>query len=48
MNRDQLEEKIYKSASAELIDKGYISPINVLIQMDQLTVKQVEDWRFKK
>ncbi|MEK4302362.1 hypothetical protein MKY30_23675 [Oceanobacillus sp. FSL W8-0428] len=40
--------KIYKNASAELRDKGYISPINVLVQMDRLTVKQVEGWRFKR
>lgn len=40
--------KIYINASAELRDKGYISPINVLVQMDRLTVKQVEGWRFKR
>ncbi|WP_175637095.1 hypothetical protein [Oceanobacillus sojae] len=48
MNRNQLEEKIHKSASAVLAENGYISPIDVLIKMDRLTVKQVEDWRFKR
>lgn len=48
MNRNQLEEKIHKSVSAVLAENGYISPIDVLIKMDRLTVKQVEDWRFKR
>ncbi|WP_194165511.1 hypothetical protein [Oceanobacillus sp. CFH 90083] len=43
MNRQQLEETIYKDASAVLIGKGYISPMEVLIKMDRLTSKQVED-----
>jgi len=29
-------------------EKGYISPIDLLVRMDRITIKQVEDWRFKR
>jgi hypothetical protein len=29
-------------------EKGYISPIDLYVRMEWLTMKQVEDWRFKR
>ncbi|MFD1067764.1 hypothetical protein [Oceanobacillus locisalsi] len=48
MNRQQLEKNIYKYATEVLTEKGYVSPIDILLKMNKLSKKQVEDWRFKR
>ncbi|WP_080875200.1 hypothetical protein [Oceanobacillus timonensis] len=48
MNKEQLEKNIYKHATELLTEKGYVSPIDILMKMDKLSKKQVEDWRFKR
>ncbi|MEK4305812.1 hypothetical protein [Oceanobacillus sp. FSL K6-0251] len=48
MNRQQLEKNIYKYASELLTEKGYVSPIDVLMKMEKLSKKQAEGWHFKR
>jgi hypothetical protein len=30
------------------MEKGFVSPIDLLIKLDRISQKQVEEWRFKK
>ncbi|PLR86790.1 hypothetical protein CVD25_18105 [Bacillus canaveralius] len=48
MSRKDIEKKVYSCASELLHEKGYVSPVDLLIKMDRLTKKQVEEWRFGK
>lgn len=41
--------KRFWSCAEQLIDeKGYVSPVDLLVKMELITNKQVEDWRFKR
>ncbi|PLR75331.1 hypothetical protein CU633_21710 [Bacillus sp. V3-13] len=48
MSRKDIEKKVYSCASELLHEKGYVSPVDLLVKMDRLTKKQVEEWRFGK
>jgi hypothetical protein len=46
MSKEKLVQKARECAGKVLEAKGYISPIDVLVVMERITPKQVEDWRF--
>ena len=46
MNHVELKEKIHSAAYTLLQEKNYVSPIEVLIKINILSVKDYEDWRF--
>lgn len=46
MGKKDLTQKVWHHAGELVNEKGYAAPIDVLVKMEQLTVKQVEDWRF--
>lgn len=48
MSRKKIEANVRKNAIELMKEKGYISPIDLLVRMDRITMKQVEDWRFKR
>lgn len=48
MSRQKIEANVRKCATELMKEKGYISPVDLFIRMDRLTMKQVEDWRFKR
>jgi len=48
MNRQQIVKKLSKITSALLIEKGYISFVDVLIRMGYISNEDYENWRFKK
>ncbi|SHG23465.1 hypothetical protein [Ornithinibacillus halophilus] len=48
MSYTRIEQRIQQEAPVLLEEKGYISPIDLLIKMDKLTAKQVEDWRHNR
>lgn len=48
MTKKKIEERVYKYATELLVEKGFVSPIDLLIKMDKITSKQVQDWRLKK
>ncbi len=48
MKEEVLEENVYKNAKLLLKEKGYVSPLEILIKMGRIKQKEVEDWRFKK
>lgn len=48
MNRQKLEQRV-KQYALELVNaKGYVSPIDLLLQIGWLTDEQVKQWRFGK
>jgi hypothetical protein len=48
LNKTEIEKKV-RAVSAELLqEKGYVSPLDVLVKMNRITTKQVEDWRMKR
>lgn len=47
MSRKDLQKRVRKCAGELVAEKGYVSPVDLLIRMDRLTPKQVKDWRFK-
>lgn len=48
MSQKKIEASVRKYATELMKGKEYISPVDLLIKMDRITVKQVEDWRFKR
>ncbi|WP_243292649.1 hypothetical protein [Bacillus sp. FJAT-47783] len=48
MNRIKLEAKVYVAAEKLVEEKGYVSPIDLLVEIGRLKIKQVEEWRFRK
>ena len=48
MNRIDLIKKMNEASSVVLREKGYISFVDILIQMDKLSREDYEAWRFRK
>ncbi|MFD1037794.1 hypothetical protein ACFQ3N_05140 [Virgibacillus byunsanensis] len=48
MSKKKVEQKVRQHATELMKEKGYISPVDLLVKMERLTPKQVKDWRFKK
>lgn len=44
--KDQLYPAVVQAASALLKSKGYVAPVDLLLELRRLTPKQYEDWRF--
>lgn len=48
MSKKKIEQSVYRHATELLEEKGFISPVDLLVKMERLTHKQVEDWRLKR
>ena len=48
MSKMKVEKQVRKHATELVKEKGYVSPVDLLVRTDRLTSKQIEDWRFKK
>lgn len=48
MNRYDLRKKVWVCAGELIAGKGYVSPVDLLVKMERLTPRQVEDWRFRR
>lgn len=48
MSRKKIDTNVRHCATKLAEEKGFISPVDLLIKMDRIKVKQVEDWRFKR
>ena len=48
MTTKDIEKRVFKCATMLMNEKGYISPVDLLVKMERITPKQVEEWRFKK
>lgn len=48
MSKDDMRKKIWSCAGQLVDEKGYVSPLDLLVRMERITQKQVEDWRFKR
>ena len=46
MNVMEIRKKVNEVAEELLYKKGYVAPVDVLIKMDVISVKDYEDWRF--
>jgi hypothetical protein len=46
MSRIKIEKKVYTCAFELLQEKGFVSPIDLLVKMERIAPKQVEEWRF--
>ena len=45
-NQDKYYEKVVRAMAAVLERQESVSPIDVTMQLQRLTPKQIEDWRF--
>ena len=45
MNRNELKKKVRVTAGSLLYEKGFISPVDLLIEIGYLTSESYEDWR---
>jgi GTP cyclohydrolase FolE2 len=43
--QDKFYEKVVRAMAAVLERQEFVSPIDVMLQVQRLTPKQVEDWR---
>ncbi len=48
MNNRKLKENVRRSAALLIRKKGYISPFDMLMELDYLSLKDYEDWRKNK
>ena len=48
MSKKKIEANVYRHASELLKEKGFVSPVELLVKMGRLTTENVEDWRFKR
>ncbi|WP_249872385.1 hypothetical protein [Oceanobacillus saliphilus] len=48
MSKKKIEQQVYRYAGDLLHEKGYISVVDLLMKMERLTDKQVNDWRLKR
>ncbi|MFC4617580.1 hypothetical protein ACFO4N_02415 [Camelliibacillus cellulosilyticus] len=48
MNRQDLKNKVVRSAGKLLNEKGYVSPVDLFLEMDKLSKKDYEAWRKKQ
>ena len=48
MNRNELKKKVRIIAGTLLYEKGYIRPVNLLMEIGYLTSESYEDWRRKR
>lgn len=48
MNRQDMRKRIWSCAGQLVDEKGYVSPVDLLVKMERFTQKQLEDWRFKR
>jgi hypothetical protein len=48
MSRQDLKKRVWKCAGQLFAEKGHVSPVDLLVKMERLTPKQVEDWRFRR
>lgn len=48
MNRYNLSKRVWKCAGQLVAEKGYVSPVDLLVKMERLTPQQVEEWRFRR
>jgi len=48
MNNSKLREKVRVTAGTLLYEKGYISPVDLLMELEYLTQKSYTDWRHKR
>ncbi|MEI3612386.1 hypothetical protein [Pseudogracilibacillus sp. SO30301A] len=48
MNRQKIEQRVKQCATELVIDKGYVSPIDLFLQIGWFTDDKVNQWRFRK
>ncbi|QHS21682.1 hypothetical protein GWK91_01365 [Virgibacillus sp. MSP4-1] len=48
MSRKKIEQQVRRHAGELIQEKGYASPVDLLVKMERLNLKQVKDWRLKK
>lgn len=48
MNRYDLQKRVRVCAGELVAEKGYVSPVDLLVKMERLTPRQVEDWRLRR
>jgi len=46
MNRQELQKKVKQIVHQLAYEKGYVSPLDMLLKMEKITPKLVEEWRF--
>lgn len=46
MNNDDLNKEVKRIVHSNRYDKGYVCAVDILMQLDYLTKKDYEDWRF--
>lgn len=48
MSRHDLRKRVWECAGQLIAEKGCVSPVELLVKMERLSPKQVEDWRFRR
>ena len=48
MNNQDMRKQIWACAGQLVDEKGYVSPVDLLVKMERVTKRQLEDWRFKR
>jgi hypothetical protein len=48
LNREELQKKVRYTVIQLMREKGYVSPLDLLLKMEKISPKLVEEWRFGK
>jgi hypothetical protein len=46
LNRQELQKKVRDTVHQLIGEKGYVSPLDLLLKMEKISPKLVEEWRF--
>lgn len=48
LSKQEMRKRIWSCAGQLVDEKGYVSPVDLLVKMGRITKKQVEDWRVQR
>jgi hypothetical protein len=48
MSKQDIEKRVYDCSSKLIMEKGFVSPVELLIRMEIITREASEEWRFRK
>lgn len=48
MSKKDIYKQVYACAWQLVAEKGYVSPVDLLVKMERISSKQMEEWRYKR
>jgi hypothetical protein len=46
LNREELQKKVRQTVQQLVLEKGFVSPLDLLLKMEKISLAAVKNWRF--